>query len=148
MLLFIIVLYIFMRKVIISEQQEKELIKKLNEEIYQMPVDKKMNKPYTINPDKVLVVKKFLDGNFQKGNAEFIGNNGRLAKVRIISIPDSNGESLRDLTPDNLVDLLIDRFKNMFLDQKERELFMKQVVNDWINDKITVNGILTVNRLK
>ena len=59
-----------------------------------------------------------------------------------------NGESLRDLTPDNLVDLLIDRFKNMFLDQKERELFMKQVVNDWINDKITVNGILTVNRLK
>ena len=148
MLLFIIVLYIFMRKVIISEQQEKELIKKLNEEVYQMPVDKKMNKPYTINPDKVLVVKKFLDGNFQKGNAEFIGNNGRLAKVRIISIPDSNGESLRDLTPDNLVDLLIDRFKNMFLDQKERELFMKQVVNDWINDKITVNGILTVNRLK
>ena len=147
MLLFIIVLYIFMRKVIISEQQEKELIKKLNEEVYQMPVDKKMNKPYTINPDKVLVVKKFLDGNFQKGNAEFIGNNGRLAKVRIISIPDSNGESLRDLTPDNLVDLLIDRFKNMFLDQKERELFMKQVVKDWINDKITVNGILTVNRL-
>ena len=147
MLLFIIVLYIFMRKVIISEQQEKELIKKLNEEVYQMPVDKKMNKPYTINPDKVLVVKKFLDGNFQKGNAEIIGNNGRLAKIRIISIPDSNGESLRDLTPDNLVDLLIDRFKNMFLDQKERELFMKQVVNDWINDKITVNGILTVNRL-
>ena len=136
-----------MKKVIISEQQEKELIKKLNEEIYQMPVDKKMNKPYTINPDKVLVVKKFLDGNFQKGNAEFIGNNGRLVKVRMIGIPDSSGESLRDLTPDNLVDLLIDRFKNMFLDQKERELFMKQVVNDWINDKITVNGILTVNRL-
>lgn len=147
MLLFIIVLYIFMKKVIISEQQEKELIKKLNEEIYQMPVDKKMNKPYTINPDKVLVVKKFLDGNFQKGNAEFIGNNGRLVKVRMIGIPDSSGESLRDLTPDNLVDLLIDRFKNMFLDQKERELFMKQVVKDWINDKITVNGILTVNRL-
>ena len=137
-----------MKKVIISEQQEKELIKKLNEEVYQMPVDKKMNKPYTINPDKVLVVKKFLDDNFQKGNAEFIGNNGRLVKVRMIGIPDSNGESLRDLTPDNLVDLLIDRFKNMFLDQKERELFMKQVAKDWINDKITVNGILTVNRLK
>ena len=112
-----------------------------------MPVNKKMNKPYTINPDKVLVVKKFLDGNFQKGNAEFIGNNGRLTKVRIISIPDSNGESLRDLTADNLVDLLIDRFKNMFADQNERSLFMKQVVKDWMDDKITVNGILTTNRL-
>ena len=136
-----------MKKVIITEQQEKELVKKLNEDVYQMPVDKKMNKPYTINPDKVLVVKKFLDGNFQKGNAEFIGNNGRVNKVRIISMPDSNGESLRDLDADNLVDLLIDRFKNMFLDHNERSLFMKQVVKDWMDDKITVNGILTTNRL-
>ena len=136
-----------MKKVIITEQQEKELVKKLNEDAYQMPVDKKMNKPYTINPDKVLVVKKFLDDNFQKGNAEFIGNNGRVNKVRIISMPDSNGESLRDLTADNLVDLLIDRFKNMFLDHNERSLFMKQVVKDWMDDKITVNGILTTNRL-
>lgn len=136
-----------MKKLIITEQQKNELIRLIAEETYQMPVNKKMNKPYTINPDKVLVVKKFLDGNFQKGNAEFIGNNGRLAKVRIISMPDSNGESLRDLTADNLVDLLIDRFKNMFADQNERSLFMKQVVKDWMDDKITVNGILTTNRL-
>lgn len=136
-----------MKKLIITEQQKNELIRLIAEETYQMPVNKKMNKPYTINPDKVLVVKKFLDGNFQKGNAEFIGNNGRLAKVRIISMPDSNGESLRDLTADNLVDLLIDRFKNMFVDQNERSLFMKQVVKDWMDDKITVNGILTTNRL-
>ena len=136
-----------MKKIIITEQQRDKLAKTIAEETYQMPVEKKANKPYTINPDKVLVVKKFLDGNFQKGNAEFIGNNGRLAKVRIISMPDSNGESLRDLTAENLVDLLIDRFKNMFLDQRERELFMKQVVKDWMDDKITVNGVLTTNRL-
>lgn len=136
-----------MKKIIITEQQRNKLAKTIAEETYKMPVEKKANKPYTINPDKVLVVKKFLDGNFQKGNAEFIGNNGRLTKVRIISMPDSNGESLRDLTAENLVDLLIDRFKNMFLDQRERELFMKQVVKDWMDDKITVNGILTTNRL-
>ena len=34
------------RKFIISETQEKELIKRLNEETYQMPVDKKNE--YTI----------------------------------------------------------------------------------------------------
>lgn len=117
------------------------------EETYKMPVDKKMNKPYTIDPHKVLIVKKYLDDNYQKGNAEFIGNNGRKVKVRIVSIPDSNGESLRNLTSDNLVELLIDTFKNMFLDQRERQLFMKQVVKDWMDDKITVNGILTTNRL-
>lgn len=113
-----------------------------------MPVDKKTNKPFTINPDKVLVVKKYLDSNFKKGKAEFIGNDGYVNSVRIISMPDSNGESLRDLTQENLIELLIDRFQNMFLDHDERKLFMKQVVKDWMNDKITVNGILTTNFLK
>ena len=50
-----------MKKFVINEKQEKELIRRLNEETYQMPVDKKANKPYCINPDKVLIVKKFLD---------------------------------------------------------------------------------------
>ena len=33
-----------MKKFVINEKQEKELIKRLNEEVYQMPVDKKANK--------------------------------------------------------------------------------------------------------
>lgn len=136
-----------MKKVIITEEQETILANKLNEEILQMPVDKKMNKPYCINPDKVILVKNFLDKNFQKGNLENIGANGLPQKVRIAAMMSSTGDVLRNLLDSELEDLLIDKFKNMFLDTNERGLFMKQVVDDWFNNKISPIGLLSVNKL-
>jgi hypothetical protein len=51
------------------------------------------------------------------------------------------------LLESELQDLLIDKYKNMFLDTVERELFMKQVVDDWFNNKISPIGLLSVNKL-
>ena len=136
-----------MRKFIISETQEKELIKRLNEETYQMPVDKKMNTPYCINPEKVLIVKKFLDKTFTPHDYEKIGNNGLPIKIKVVSMNASNGEPLKYMYKDQLHDLLVDRFQNMFLDKNERDLFMKQVIEDWLNGTIGVFGSLSKNQL-
>ena len=136
-----------MKKFVINEKQEKELIKRLNEEIYQMPVDKKANKPYCINPDKVLIVKKFLDKTFQPHDYEKIGSNGMPVKIKVVSMNASNGEPLKYMYKDQLHDLLVDRFQNMFLDKNERDLFMKQVIEDWLNCKIGLFGNLTKNYL-
>ena len=136
-----------MRKFIISETQEKELIKRLNEEVYQMPVDKKMNTPYCINPEKVLIVKKFLDKTFQPHDYEKIGSNGMPVKIKVVSMNASNGEPLKYMYKEQLHDLLIDRFQNMFLDKNERDLFMKQVIEDWLNGTIGVFGSLSKNKL-
>ena len=135
------------RKFIISETQEKELIKRLNEEVYQMPVDKKMNTPYCINPEKVLIVKKFLDKTFTPHDYEKIGNNGLPIKIKVVSMNASNGEPLKYMYKGQLHDLLIDRFQNMFLDKNERDLFMKQVIEDWLNGTIGVFGSLSKNKL-
>lgn len=139
-----------MGKIIITEKQEKELIKLLKEEVnvQQMPVPKSTGKPYTINPDNVLIVKKFLDNNFKKGNIERIGANGMPEKVRIVTMFSSTGEPLKSLYQEDLQDLLIDRFKNMFVDKLYRELFIKQILKDWFDDKIGVLGNLSVNLLK
>ena len=138
------------KTVIITEEQEKKLIKMLNEEtqVQQIPVPKSTGKPYSIDPDKVLVVKKFLDNNFKKGNLERIGANGMPEKVRIVSMFASNGEPLKSLYEEDLQDLLIDKFKNMFKDTVCRDLFMKQVIKDWFDNKIGVFGNLSVNCLK
>ena len=135
------------KKFIISETQEKELIKRLNEETYQMPVDKKMNTPYCINPEKVLIVKKFLDKTFQPHDYEKIGSNGMPVKIKVVSMNASNGEPLKYMYKEQLHDLLIDRFQNMFLDKNERDLFMKQVIEDWLNGTIGVFGSLSKNKL-
>ena len=135
------------KKFIISETQEKELIKRLNEEVYQMPVDKKMNTPYCINPEKVLIVKKFLDKTFQPHDYEKIGSNGMPVKIKVVSMNASNGEPLKYMYKEQLHDLLIDRFQNMFLDKNERDLFMKQVIEDWLNGTIGIFGNLSKNKL-
>lgn len=137
-----------MKKIILSEAQSQKLAKILNEaKVEQMPVDKKMNKPFCINPDKVLTVKRYLDGGFTPHDFERVGPDGYPEKIKVITMNASNGQPLKPMYQDQLVDLLIDRFQNMFLDKTERELFMNQVVKDWLNNRISVHGILSVNAL-
>ena len=137
-----------MKSIIITEEQEHIILKALNEEYYQMPVSKNACKPYCINPDNVLLVKKFLDKNFKKGDYESIGNDGMPHKQKIVGLVSSKGEIMEPMKLDVLLDLLIEQFKNMFLNHEERELFLKQVLKDWMNDKIGVFGTLSVNNLK
>lgn len=135
------------KKFIISEKQEQELIKRMNEEVYQMPVDKKMNTPYCINPEKVLIVKKFLDKTFKPHDYEKIGGNGMPIRIKVVSMNASDGTPLKYMYKHQLHDLLIDRFQNMFTDHDERSLFMQQVIEDWINGTIGIFGNLSKNRL-
>lgn len=138
-----------MRKIILTESQSEALAKKLNEEmtVQQMPVDKKMNKPYCIDPEKVRVVKKFLDDGYTHKTLQHVGPNGFPKKTTIIIMNADNGEALKPLYVSQMKDLLIDKFQNMFSDHTERDLFMGQVLKDWINDAIGVHGTLSVNSL-
>ena len=140
-----------MKKIILSESQSEMLASILKEEerqVQNMPVDKKMNKPYCINPDKVLAVKKYLDNGFTAHDFERVGANGYPEKIKIITMNASNGQPLKPMYKDQLKDLLIDKFQKMFLDKVEREMFITQVLNDWLNGSIGVHGTLTTNLLK
>ena len=104
--------------------------------------------PYIVNPENVLLVKKYLDTNFKKGQIENLGPDGFPAKVRIAGMMSSNGDIIQNLGEMQLEDLLIEKFKNMFIDKVERQKFLHQVLQDWFNDKIGMFGNLSVNILK
>lgn len=135
-----------MKTIIITEEQVKALsnIVGSNKSI-EMP---EKTKPYCINPENVLLVKKYLDTNFKRGEIENIGPDGFPAKVRIAGMMSSNGDILQNIGEMQLEDLLIERFKNMFIDKVERQKFLHQVMDDWFNDKIGMFGNLSVNVLK
>ena len=140
-----------MKKIILSERQSRELSRILNEEdirVAQMPVDKGANEPYTIDPEKVKVVRKYLDNGFEHKDYEDVGPDGYPRISKIIVMKAANGEPLKAMYTNQLTDLLIDRFQDMFLDKIERELFMKQVTKDWLNGKISPFGLLSVNCLR
>ena len=119
-----------MKKLIINESQEEYLAKQIAEEKYQMPVPKKANKPYCVNPEKVLIVKKFLDSTFTPHDYEKVGANGLPEIVKVVSMNAKNGEPLKYMYQDQLLDLLIDKFQKMFSDVDERQAFLKQVMSD------------------
>ena len=137
-----------MKKIILSESQSKALASLVEGEVQQMPVDKKMNKPYYINPDKVLVVKKFLDKGYTARDFEDVGPDGFPRIRKIVIMNASNGQPLKPMYTSQLLDLLIDKFQNMFSDKVEREMFLKQVLKDWLNGSIGVHGNLSTNLLK
>lgn len=137
------------KKFIISEKQEKELIRILNEEdeVQQMPVDKKMNKPYCIDPNKVLIVKKHLDKNFKKAKYSKIGSNGRPEIVDVVGMSDGLGNILKYMYRDQLKDYLLDYYQKMFSDETESNLFFDKVIDSWLKNKIGIFGMLDVNHL-
>ena len=67
--------------------------------------------------------------------------------LNIVAMVDANGEVLKNMYKDQVKELLIDHFSNMFLNADEREKFMKQVLNDWYDNKIGTFGTLSVNSL-
>ena len=135
-----------MRRIIITEEQAHALSTIIGGN--KPPGLPEKAGPYVVNPEKVLLVKKYLDSTFKKGQIENIGADGFPAKVRIAGMMSSNGDILMNIGETQLEDLLIEKFKNMFIDKVERQKFLHQVMDDWFNDKIGMFGNLSVNLLK
>jgi hypothetical protein len=133
-----------MKTILINEGQVKKLRSAIKED-YEL---KQESKPFVVNPDKVLIVKRYLDNGFRKGDYECVGDDGFPQKTPIFSMMSSTGDILKTMETEELVDLLIEKFKKMFSDDNEKHLFFNQVVNDWYNNKIGLFGNLSVNILK
>ena len=119
-------------KIILTESQLNALI---SEE----------SKRYPVDPQKVLVVKKYLDEYFEPAKSSVVGEDGTPGVLVFVIMRGEDGNELQRLYKEDLVDLLIEKFKNMFADKDRRERFLKQVVEDWLNKSISVYGMLSKN---
>lgn len=143
-----------MKNIILTESQLKMLVESaINEDVYgepgpQTPSMKSANKPYSIDPKKVKLVKKFLDDNFKKATMCKVGPNGMQQKVKVVGLLDKDsGNILRNMYLDDLEDQVVTQFQNMFTDKIERQLFMNNVIKYWFDDKISPLGMLPINHL-
>ena len=118
------------KTIIITEEMENDLIKFILSEEYIYP-----------DPDKVLIVKNYLDSNFTPTTIPDVNDNGMPSKVKaVVTKNGSNTMSLQDLFY-----MVQEKFKNLVSNQKNRDKFLKQVINDWTDGKITKEGSLSVN---
>lgn len=128
-------------KVILTEKQAKKLAQLMNE-------DCAVCKQYTYSPEKVLIVKRYLDDNFKKGSIEGIGDDGMPTNTCIVALMNKQtGNVARNMYDYQLHRFLIDKFQDMFTNDDERSKFLGQVMRDWYEDKIGLYGSLSVNHL-
>jgi hypothetical protein len=120
------------KKIIITEEQEQKLLEHLITE-----------KRYPIDPNKVLIIKKYLDTHFKKGNLSEFGNNGLPKNTPVVGLLNK-GEVVKNLTDRQLFDVLEDEFRGMFNDKIQRSKFIAQVIKDWYSNKISREGLLSV----
>jgi hypothetical protein len=120
-----------MKKIIITEKQEQTLLEHLITE-----------RTYPIEPNKVLLVKKYLDTNFKKGNIAQFGDNGMPTNTPVVGMLN-RGEVVKNLTASQLFDVLEDEFRGLFSDKIQRSKFLAQVIKDWYADKISKEGLLS-----
>ena len=125
------------RRLIISEKQEKQLIKILKEA--------EENKKRSIDPQKVLLLKKKLDEKFIPLDYEMMkGGDAKCIKIAGRLTPKTK-QVIEKLYEEDLDDWAADVCKDMFLSEKDCDDFAKLVVNRWLNNKISVHGMLDVN---
>ena len=124
-----------MRRIIIKENDECKIISDL------------ISEAFYPNADKVLFIKKYLDKNFQKQSLDDIDSNGYPCISPSVIMMSSNGQPLKTMQPSEFLVFLDDKFHKMISDEGDRKKFLKQVIKDWYYNKISKNGLLSVNYL-
>ena len=110
-------------------------------------INEKKNTPkWNVDPQKVLLIKRYLDKGFKRANMTGIGEDGYPKDVKIVTMLSSNGTPLKNMTAMQLFYLLQDRFSKMFSDKKQINSFLWATMNDWYEKKISPNGLLSHNK--
>lgn len=121
-------------KIKITEKIEQEVIGDILTESFS---------PYT---EKVLIVKDYLDKNFTQGNIDDIDENGYPVKIGVVNMINNN-QVVKTLQGDEILLLLNDKFNKIIKNNEDRNKFLKQVLTDWFDGKISKNGLLSVNTI-
>lgn len=119
------------KKIYITESQEQQLLEFMI-----------MEQTFPIDPNKVLIVKNYLDNNFKKGKLSQFGDNGMPTNTPVVGMLN-NGEVVKNLTAKQLFDILEDEFRGMFDNKIQRSKFLAQVIKDWYANKISKEGLLS-----
>jgi hypothetical protein len=94
--------------------------------------------------EKVKAVKDYLDKNFSRAISTIIGDDGKPKIQQVVAWLDDYKQIVKTLTDVQLFYIIQDQFKNILSDKEARDKFLKQVIKDWYNHKISKNNSLSV----
>jgi hypothetical protein len=124
-----------MKKVIISEEMEQEVIGDI------------LTETFYPTSEKVLILKDYLEKNFARQELDDIDSNGYPIKDKTVVMLSQDKQPLKTINISDLLLILDDKFHKMISDDTDRRNFFKQVISDWYYKRISKNGLLTTNHV-
>jgi hypothetical protein len=125
------------RNILITEEQERFIINNLMKE----------SSSFYPDSEKVMVVKDYIEKNFSKQVIDDIDANGYPTQSTVAIMKNKSGQPINSLKPRDLFLVLQDKFQTIYQNRNMRDAFLKQVAMDWLNGKITKEGILSTNSI-
>lgn len=120
---------------------------KINEDVETKIISELISEAFYPNVDKVLFIKDYIDKNFKKQSLDDIDTNGYPCSTPSVVMMSKNGQPIKTMEMKEFLLFLDDKFHNMISDESDRKKFLKQVITDWYYNKISKNGLLSVNHL-
>lgn len=99
-----------------------------------------------IEPEKVKIVKRYLDNNFKRAKMPIVGEDGYPKMMELVGMIGADGNICKNMTAQQLFYLLQDKFQHIYSDRDKRDKFLKQIIKDWYNNRISKEGLLSVNK--
>ena len=82
---------------------------------------------------------------FTRGSMDTLSSDGYPITKNIIAMKDNKGKVIRNMAFPQVLDLLEDKFHFIYTNKEKRQKFLKQLLKDWYNKKISNEGLLSKN---
>ena len=118
-----------MKKIKINKLQEQCLIQSLMNE--------------TVTNEKVKIVYDYLNSHYLKCDMDSTNEFGEHVQKPLVVAKDSRQQPTEDvITIQDLFERLQYKFQNILTDRNERDKLLKDVINNWFNNKLSKYGSL------
>ena len=124
------------KTIFITESQYKE--------IYETALQEAL----IVNNELVKSIVKYLKKHFRPVKYDDINADGEVVQPYAIQMLSMDGEPLQTISVEVLLDKIDGVFQKKIKDDGDRKKFYRQIIDDWINGKISKEGILSVNTIK
>ena len=122
-----------MKTIIISEIQQKNLIKNIIKE------------SFDFTSEQIKLIKNYLDNNFMRADMTQLNDKGYPDNKEIVVMVDKNKQPIKYMTDVELFYLIQDHFQNINNNAKLRDDFLKKIIIQWYNkEKMLNQGILKI----
>ena len=104
-----------------------------------------LKEAFAVNTTLVRKIYDYVSKNYSHVQYDDINDDGDVVQKTAIQVLGSDGSPLQTISPEKMLDKIDAKFSGAIKDDTERREFIRQVLSDWVDGKVSKDGLLSVN---